>query len=126
MLRRTLAGWLLGCIIVGCALLFVIGTAAANNGWNTYLRLMQQGSSCQATITRVEPGNTCRAHYTFSIAGRSYNGTAPICGVKVGQQVAVTYLSDDPSNSCLGSPGARLADEVVSFFFGGFSFPEQP
>ena len=100
-----------------------VARTARERGWDEYVRLMQQGANSQATIVRTVPGSDCLAEYSFSVAGRSYSGAGSQCNVKVGQKVVVTYLVEDPSRSCLGYAGERLANEVVSFFFGGLTFP---
>jgi len=102
-----------------------IGEIASERGWSNYLRLIRSGSDCKATIVSADTGSNGGATYRFNIGGRSYHGTGPVCSARVGQQVEITYLAGDPSNSCLGSPVERLADEVVSFLFGGLSFPDQ-
>ena len=115
--------WATG-VIAALALLAVItGKIADERGWREYLHLMRQGANCQAVITKIEAGGPCRAEYAFSVAGRSYRGTGPACSASAGQKVTITYLIADPSRSCLGYAGERLANEVVSFFFGGLSFP---
>lgn len=117
--------WLIAIIGAVATLSILTGMAANDRDWSRYVRLMQDGSNCQATITIVstETGGDRPAQYSFRIAGREYSGTAAHCTARVGEQVTITYLAEDPTNSCLGSPGARLADEVVSWFFGGLSFP---
>lgn len=126
MVRRSLAGWVIGFIAIAAVLTNAIATAAAERGWRSYLLLIQKGSLQQATITKADSGSNGPAQYVFSVGGRGYYGAAPNCRARVGQRVIVTYLAEDPSTSCLGSPGERLADEVVSFLFGGLAFPDQP
>jgi len=125
MVRRVLASWVAGGLITAAVLSGFTGQIAYERGWSNYLRLIRNGSDCQATIIRTESGSNCLATYSFKVGGRSYYGTGPNCSARVGQQVTVTYLADDPSSSCLGSPVEGLANAVVSFLFGGLSFPDQ-
>lgn len=126
MVWRSWAGWMIGAVCITAVLTNVIGTAAAERGWHNYLRLIKDGTTGQATITKTGSVSDAAAQYAFSVGGRSYYGAAPNFRAKVGQRVAITYLPDDPYTSCLGSPGARLADEVVQFLFGGLPFADQP
>lgn len=121
--RGFLKFWFVGVIGVAALLAVFVGRTAEEQGWDAYWRLMRSGAETRATIVRTLPGSDCLAEYSFSVAGRSYTGTGRQCKVRVGQTVTVTYLIADPAHSCLGHAGQRLADEVVSFFFGGFSFP---
>ena len=120
---RRISTTLLAGIIGAVAVLSIVAGIRSNERWAGYLHLMQQGSSCQAIIVKTEGGSDCLAEYSFSIEGRTYFGTAPDCSAKTGRQVTVTYLADDPSRSCLGSPGERLANEMISFLVRGLSFP---
>jgi len=114
--------WLIG-VITLLALLTALTVKASNErGWAGYLRLMREGTNCEALITRAEPQGNCIAEYSFSIAGRNYSGSGPDCAAKVGEKVIVTYLVADPSHSCLGHAGERLANDIVTYFFGGLSF----
>jgi hypothetical protein len=121
--RRFTMIWLVGGIVTLALLAILAGKTVNDRGWGDYLRLMQKGSNCEAVITRTEPSGHCLAAYTFSVGGHDYFGAGPDCSARVGQKVIVTYLVADPSHSCLGYAGERLADEVVSFLFGGLSFP---
>lgn len=121
--QSSLKFWLVGGVGLLAMLVISVGRTADEQGWDRYLRLMRNGASSQATIVRTQPGSNCLAEYSFSVGGRTYSGTGSQCHVTVGQKVAVTYLVTDPAQSCLGPAGQRLADEVVSFFFGGFTFP---
>jgi hypothetical protein len=85
---------------------------------------MQHGVHCEATIIKAETQGRCLAEYTYSIGERSYFGSGSQCGLKVGDHVMITYLVSDPSSSCLGYAGERLANDVASYFSGGLSFPE--
>ena len=116
--------WIVGAIGMLAILVVFVGRTADEKGWDNYLRLMRNGATSEATIVRTVPGADCLAEYRFSVGGRSYSGTGSQCKVTVGQKVTVTFLVTDPSQSCLGHAGRRLADEVVSFFLGGFSFPD--
>ena len=110
--------------VVALALCAVLaGRVFSDQGWGRYLLLMRHGSSCEATVVGTLGRENCLVEYSFSAGGRAYRGTGPQCRATVGQKVTVTYLVSDPSQSCLGHPGERLANEVVSFFFGGLSFP---
>jgi len=120
--QRGATMWLIGVITLLAMLTTLAVKAGSERGWATYLRLMREGSNCEALITRAEPQGNCLAEYAFSIAGRSYSGSGPDCAAKVGQKVMVTYLVADPAHSCLGYAGERLADDIVSYFFGGLSF----
>ncbi|HBG07014.1 MAG: hypothetical protein A2075_17020 [Geobacteraceae bacterium GWC2_58_44] len=113
--------WLICGIGLVVILSILIGITAKERGWGDYLRLIRKGSNCQAVIIKAEPAGRCE--YAFSIGGRSYVGTESECNARVGQKVTITYLVADPSQSCLGHAGERLANEVVSFLFGGLSFP---
>lgn len=125
MARRVFASWIAVALITAAVLSGFTGQIAYERGWNNYLRLIQDGSTCQATITGTDSSSNCLATYSFKVGGRSYYGTGTNCSARVGQSVTVTYLVDDPSSSCLGSPVEGLANAVVSFLFGGLSFPEQ-
>lgn len=113
-------GWFI-VVAASVALFIVIGTAAEERGWENYLLLMRHGAKTDATV--METGNGVR--YTFKVAGLSYFGSAATSSARVGQTVPVTYLPNTPSNSCLGSPGARLADEMASLLSGRLHFPDQ-
>lgn len=126
MARRFQVGWIIGAVGIAAVLTNVIGTAAAERGWRKYLRLIHAGSTGQATITKTGSASSAAAQYAFSVGGRSYYGAAPHCRARAGQRVEITYLPDAPYTSCLGSPGVRLADEVVEFLFGGLPFADQP
>lgn len=112
-----------GAIGILALLTFFVARTADERGWDNYLHLMRNGANSEATIVRTVPWADCLAEYEFTIGGRSYSGTESQCNVTVGQKVTVTFLVTDPSQSCLGHAGRRLADEVVSFFFGGLTFP---
>ena len=120
--RGSAKTWISGGVCAIALLAILIGTAFKERGWDSYLRLIQAGSNCEAVITKTQPQNSCLAEYTFSVDGRSYSGSGPDCTVRVGQKVIITYLVADPSSSCLGHAGERLANEVVSYLFGGLSF----
>jgi hypothetical protein len=122
--QRSFKWWFIGALGLLALIASILGMAARERGWGEYLRLIQDGTSCEATITRVEPRAPCLAQYTFSHGGRDYSGAGPDCRAKVGQKVVITYLVADPSRSCLGRAGERLADDVASFLFGGLKFPE--
>ena len=109
--------------IVSVAILAILTVITVERGWGGYLRLIQKGSNCEAIIIQAETRGNCLAEYTFSVGGHSYFGTGPQCGAIVGQKVIVTYLDTDPAHSCLGHAGERLANELVSFLFGGLFFP---
>jgi hypothetical protein len=115
--------WLVG--VIGCVglLVVLVASIAWSRGWGSYLRLMSQGTGCQATVIRLDR-QRCVAEYAFSVAGRSYSGRERTCDVELGQLVEVTYLIADPSSSCLGRPGDRLLGDLVALLFGRLSFPE--
>lgn len=113
-----------GVVIGALVLCSVLATrTAAERGWNRYLPLIRSGATCQGTIVRTSSDNNCRADYSFSIGGKNYTGTGWHCQAAAGQKVTVTYLPDDPSQSCLGPAGETMANEVVSSVFGGLYFP---
>lgn len=120
---RRISTTLLVGIIGAVAVLSIVAGIRSNERWAGYLHLMQKGANCQAVIVKTESGSDCLAEYTFSIEGRTYFGAAMDCSAQTGRQVTVTYLADDPSRSCLGSPGERLANEVIRFLVRGLSFP---
>ena len=117
-------GWIIGGMVVLVLLALLVGKTFRDRDWGRYLRLMQQGAASEGVVSSVETTPPCRARYSFKVAGVLYSGSSPVCGIKAGQRIQVTYLPADPTLSCLGSPGARLADEIVFRFLGQFSFPE--
>ena len=116
--------WLIAGMVVFTVCAILIGRTASERDWGRYLHLMQKGAESRGVVTKVETSPPCRAEYNFVAAKRTYRGSSTVCGVRVGQQVRVTYLPYNPSVSCIGSPGERLADEIISSFFGGLFFPE--
>lgn len=84
---------------------------------------MSAGATCRGEIVRQLPGPGCPAEYAYSVAGVPYTAVSSLCQVRPGRQVTVTYLPDDPAQSCIGSPARQLADEATGHFFGGLSFP---
>jgi hypothetical protein len=123
MARGFARWWFIGSVATLAMLVILAAKTARERGWNGYLRLIQNGVSCEAIVTKTEQQGSCRAEYSFSIKGHDYFGAGPDCSARVGQKVIITYLVDDPARSCLGHAGARLADEIASFLFGGLSFP---
>jgi hypothetical protein len=121
---QFMRGWLIGGIVALTICAILVGRTAGERDWGRYLRLMREGVSAPGVVNRVETSPPCRAEYSFTAGGRPCRGSSTVCGVRVGQQVRVTYLAEDPSVSCIGNPGERLADEIIYAFFGGLFFPE--
>lgn len=119
-----MSNWLIAGIVVLVICAILIGRTADERDWGRYLRLMQNGTQTRGVVSKVETSPPCRADYDFTAEGLAYRGSSIVCGVRAGQQVRVTYLADDPSISCIGRPGERLAEEIISSFFGGLFFPE--
>jgi hypothetical protein len=122
-MKRFIGLWVIGGIATVAILATLTGLTAKDHGWFGYLQLVRHGATCEATVTRTEPQNHCRAEYSFTTGDRSYSGTGPDCSAKVGQNVTVTYLASDPSHSCLWSAHERLTNEVMTFLMGGIGFP---
>jgi hypothetical protein len=121
--RSSTKMWFIVAVGALALLAVLAGRVFSGQGWGRYLLLMQHGSTGEATVVATLGRDNCLLEYSFSVARRSYRGTGPECRASVGQKVTVTYLVSDPSQSCLGPAGERLANEVVSYFFGGLSFP---
>lgn len=115
--------WLFAGICALVALTIVTVRAAEERGWGGYLRLIRNGSGCEATITRTDLNGACLTEYSYNIEGVGYLGAGSQCDAKVGQKVTVTYLVTDPVQSCIGDPSERLAQDVVQFYFGRLFFP---
>ena len=112
-----------GAAIAVAILSILAGITVNEPGCARYLRLVREGAKCEAIITIAEAANDCLVQYSFSIEGRNYCGTGSDCGARVGRKVTITYLPADPSQSCLGPAGEKLADQLVSFLFGGLGSP---
>jgi Protein of unknown function (DUF3592) len=122
-LRRFAVTWLLGAIATVVLLAVLTGVTLTNHGWWGYLRLVRGGATTQGVVARTEPRNHCLAEYAFAIDGRQYRGAGPYCGAMVGQKVAVTYLTTDPNQSCLGAAREHLNNDLATFVAGGVIFP---
>lgn len=116
--------WLIAGMVVLVICAILLGRIAGERDWGRYLQLMQNGAETRGVVSKVETSPPCRAEYNFTAGGAACRGSSTVCGVRAGEQVRITYLADDPSISCIGNPGERLADEIISSFFGGLFFPE--
>jgi len=123
-IRNFLIAWVSGGIAIFVLLSVFTSLAAKGHAWwFGYLQLVRSGGDAEAMVVRTEPGNHCRAEYTFTVAGQSYFGSAPDCSARIGQKVPITYRLADPTHSCLGSARERLNNELISLFAGGVMFP---
>ncbi len=122
-LRRFAVAWLLGAIGTFLILAVLTGMTLANHGWWGYFRLVQEGTTADGVITRVEPENHRRAEYVFVVRDVQYRGGVDGFGGKVGQSVVVTYLPTNPNLSCEGDARDRLNNELATFAVGGVMFP---
>jgi hypothetical protein len=81
-------------------------------------------------VTGLEPGNHQAVRYTYRVADAVYSGTGragfgnpEFCCLAVGQNVIVYYLSDSPSESCIGIPDELIKNEISSVAVAGTILP---
>jgi hypothetical protein len=95
-----------------------------------YWELSHRSVSTRGVVTRLEPRNHQAVHYSFEVAGRSYErvgraefGNPQFGFLSVGQPVFVYYLPENPYVSCMGYPADLLKNEEVSIFLASFIMP---
>lgn len=84
----------------------------ALSDWYKEIQLGKKALTTTGMITRIERENHGQFDYEYTVEGTTYTGGEIIPGASlgVGQQVNVSYISDDPQTSLLtrfGEAGTR-------------------
>ena len=115
---------------LGFVVLFAIWSAIEHSAQQQYAALVTRGVSVTGVVTSYTPSNHDDLEYAFMVQGKRFSGGGPFHiqgNFKVGQQVAVVYQRDSPTNSCACDPQAELSNAnngpIVGGLWLGLAFP---
>jgi len=98
----------------------ILVVVLAGSDFGFYYRLLQYGIATFGKVTAKEPDNHATVRYSFDVDSKTYFGggsagfgTSSFDELKVGDDVLVVYMPNNPSVSCLGHPKALLKDDLT-------------
>ncbi|HRI22344.1 MAG TPA: hypothetical protein PLA68_15385 [Panacibacter sp.] len=85
--------------------------------------LSESGVQTYGVVNSTEPENHAMVIYSFRVNDRTFqgasssgDGTKPFKDIKVGQEIVVTYDSNNPEISIAGWPQTEIRTSIASIF----------